>query len=303
MKFSQVSLLAAAAATVNSATVTVTHHVHQNAVVSVQGLVYVENGQTLTTYTTLGGAPTNAVETAVSTVVALAGAAATANSEEAETPSQGSTAEQTTSSATTSSAEVKTTSTPTATTSSAEVKTTSTPKATTSSSTGSTTTLSPTKSSTSQAATSSASSDDSNLSDFASTILNAHNTKRALHKDTSALSWSDKLASYAQDYADKYDCSGTLTHSGGPYGENLALGYDAAGSVNAWYGEIKDYNWNNPTFSSSTGHFTQVVWKSSTEVGCGIKKCGNSWGSYVICSYNPAGNFLGKFDQNVETLK
>ncbi|SCU89149.1 LAFA_0E16380g1_1 [Lachancea sp. 'fantastica'] len=169
------------------------------------------------------------------------------------------------------------------------------------------TTLKPSSTSSSATASpSSSSSSDSSSSapsGFASTVLDAHNSKRSLHKDTSSLSWSDELATYAQNYADKYDCSGSLTHSGGPYGENLACGYSPEGSIEAWYDEIKSYDFSNPGYSESTGHFTQVVWKSTSQVGCGIKKCGGSAGDYVICSYKDAGNFIGEFAQNVEPTK
>ena len=62
--------------------------------------------------------------------------------------------------------------------------------------------------------------------EFAEEILKEHNVKRALH-GVPALSWSNKLAEYAQDYANTgFDCSNlNLKHSGGPYGENLAAGY------------------------------------------------------------------------------
>lgn len=146
-------------------------------------------------------------------------------------------------------------------------------------------------------------SQNSDLSDFASSILAAHNAKRSLHKNTGNLNWSNELADYAQNYADQYDCSGSLTHSGGPYGENLALGYDgASGAVNAWYDEIKDYDFSNPDFTEGTGHFTQLIWKDSTEVGCGIKTCNNEWRDYVICSYKSPGNVGGQYADNVNPL-
>lgn len=300
MKFTQLSLLAAAVATVNGAVVTVTKHVHQGTVVNVQGIVYVENGQTRTSYSLIDGATSTveAVETTTSAAEVPVSEATTSVAAESQA------AEVSTSVAaeTASFAVAETASTAAAESQAAKTTTSEAP-----SSTRDTTTVAPTttsSSSSSEATTSTATSPSSSAnSDFASTVLDAHNKKRSLHKDTPSLSWSDELASYAQAYADKYDCSGTLTHSGGPYGENLALGYDASGSVDAWYNEIKDYDYSNPTFSSGTGHFTQVVWKSTTQVGCGIKKCNNSWGSYVICSYNPAGNFLGKFGDNVEPLK
>lgn len=169
-----------------------------------------------------------------------------------------------------------------------------------------TTTLEPTSSATkvssapSVSATTSVTTD--GLSDNASKLLTVHNNKRALHKDTPPLKWSSELETYAQNYANQYDCSGGLVHSGGPYGENLAIGYGIEGAVEAWYDEIKYYDYNNPGFSGSTGHFTQVVWKSSTEVGCGIKNCGSTWGDYVICSYKPAGNVIGEFPENVMPL-
>ena len=136
-------------------------------------------------------------------------------------------------------------------------------------------------------------------------MLSQHNEKRALHKDTNPLSWSSDLESVAQAYADSYDCSGTLTHSGKPYGENLALGYplyDGETGVIAWYDEIKDYDFSNPGFGENTGHFTQVVWKDTTQVGCGFKQCNNEWGIYLVCNYLAQGNIIGEFASEVEPL-
>lgn len=130
-------------------------------------------------------------------------------------------------------------------------------------------------------------------------MVDGHNDKRSKHQSTGSLEWDDDLANYAQNYADKYDCSGNLVHSNGPYGENLAVGYDDQGTIDAWYNEIAKYSYSDPVFSEATGHFTQLIWKSSTKVGCGSKQCGGSVGKYIICNYNPAGNFIGEFSENV----
>ncbi|KAI5951394.1 PRY1 [Candida jiufengensis] len=129
---------------------------------------------------------------------------------------------------------------------------------------------------------------------FAQEILNAHNQKRSLH-GVPPLIWDENLYNYAQNYANQFDQIG-FKHSGGPYGENLALGLnDATSVVNMWYSEIKYYSWNHQ-YSSSTGHFSQVVWKSTSKLGCG--RSGNFW----ICSYSSPGNLSGAFAQNVLPL-
>lgn len=60
------------------------------------------------------------------------------------------------------------------------------------------------------------------------------------------------------------------------YGENI---YMASGgrltgtdAVRSWYDEIKQYNWRSPSFQMNTGHFTQVVWKGSQQLGVGYAR-------------------------------
>ena len=75
--------------------------------------------------------------------------------------------------------------------------------------------------------------------------------------------------------------------------------------MSSWYNEVSDYDYDNPGFSGKTGHFTQVVWKNSTKLGCGVAQGvktigGNQYNAfYVVCQYTPAGNVLNQFPDNV----
>uniref|UniRef100_A0A0N5C4K2 SCP domain-containing protein n=1 Tax=Strongyloides papillosus TaxID=174720 RepID=A0A0N5C4K2_STREA len=90
-----------------------------------------------------------------------------------------------------------------------------------------------------------------------------------------------------------------------PYGENLAYlpSTQINDPVKLWYEEVKDYDFNNPGFGMYTGHFTQLVWKSTKEVGCGISRINQkNYGYYyyiICCKYNPPGNYEDKFNENV----
>ena len=63
--------------------------------------------------------------------------------------------------------------------------------------------------------------------------------------------------------------------------------------TSSWYNEIQKYDFNNQGFSQGTGHFTQVVWKSSNQLGCGHSS------GFVVCNYYPAGNYQGEYERNV----
>lgn len=142
------------------------------------------------------------------------------------------------------------------------------------------------------------------LNQFEIDILKAHNDKRALH-GVAPLTYNPTLAQFAADYAAKsFDCDHVdLIHSGGPYGENLAAGYVGGfAPVDAWYDEISLYNYANPGYSPATGHFTQVVWKATSELGCAYVTCNNAWRQYTICEYQAPGNFIGEFEENVLPL-
>lgn len=98
-----------------------------------------------------------------------------------------------------------------------------------------------------------------------------------------------------------------MNEQNGPYGENLAETYpSASAAVTAWGNESKQFNFADPGFTESTGHFSQMIWKSTTSIGCGRTKCGDISGNeravgwYVVCSYWPRGNIVSEFETNID---
>ena len=108
----------------------------------------------------------------------------------------------------------------------------------------------------------------------------------------------------AQAFAETLANAGTLYHSGP--GENLAMfmgGHTVSDeeyikrAIGLWYDEIQHYDFDAPGFSPSTGHFTQLVWNSTTQIGTGIASKNDK--TVVVMHYKPPGNMLGKFAENV----
>ncbi|KAF8580607.1 PR-1-like protein [Ramaria rubella] len=138
------------------------------------------------------------------------------------------------------------------------------------------------------------------LSPSAAAYLDPHNALRAQHS-VPPLNWSTELAAAAQTWASKCEwahSNGTV----GAYGENIAAGtgdFNATSAVAAWAAEEPLYNSSAPLVS----HYTQMVWKSSTQLGCAVASCPGLISSDVaqlhVCEYNPAGNVIGEFPQNV----
>ncbi|XP_068321322.1 pathogenesis-related leaf protein 4-like [Pyrus communis] len=137
----------------------------------------------------------------------------------------------------------------------------------------------------------------SHAQDSPQDYLNAHNAARA-QVGVAPLSWDTNLVNYAQRYANSRigDCN--LVHSGGPYGENLAQGTgDLSGkaAVNLFVSEKANYNYNSNTCAAGKicGHYTQVVWRSSTRLGCAKVRCNNG-GTFIGCNYDPPSNYAGQ---------
>jgi uncharacterized protein YkwD len=139
---------------------------------------------------------------------------------------------------------------------------------------------------------------------IADRFVAAHAAARAKHC-ARPLTWSPKLAAYAQRWADSLRAKGCMFgHSGGAYGENLAAGtagvLDPEATVAMWYDEIKQYHFPDGGFSMTTGHFTQLVWRGTAQVGCGHTQCNGN--DIWVCEYDPPGNYDGEYRANVLPL-
>ena len=65
------------------------------------------------------------------------------------------------------------------------------------------------------------------------------------------------------------------------------------------YDEYKDYDFRRGGWQGGTGHFTQVVWKDSKELGMGRAKTGDGRLTFVVGRYRPAGNVINFMQDNV----
>ncbi|MBK1987082.1 hypothetical protein A0J48_005945 [Sphaerospermopsis aphanizomenoides BCCUSP55] len=137
----------------------------------------------------------------------------------------------------------------------------------------------------------------------AAEILNAHNKYRQ-EVNVPPLKWSNTLASNAQKWAN-YLASrgGALQHSqNSGEGENLWAGtagyFSYTQMVDSW-GKEKQYfvNGTFPNVSSTgnwydVGHYTQIIWRNTTAVGCGVARGGGK--DILVCRYSPPGNYRGQ---------
>jgi len=138
---------------------------------------------------------------------------------------------------------------------------------------------------------------------YRNTVLSIVDSYRRNHSAV-PLVWSDTLAAFALEQAIK--CQ--LKHSGGPYGENIywisspSLNFTEASqwAVEAWMSEEPLYS---PSYPYNALHYTALIWKNSRRIGCAwtSTSCAASvnGGFYFFCEFDPMGNILGEFSQNV----
>ena len=127
-------------------------------------------------------------------------------------------------------------------------------------------------------------------------MLDAHNAVRA-RAGVAPLLWSRRLAARSQDWAGALLARGQFVHRpNSSYGENLFEIRGAVASpaqvVAAWAAESRNYDYRSNRCHGICGHYTQIVWADTKEVGCATAR---SRGREVwVCDYAPAGNWAGK---------
>ena len=141
----------------------------------------------------------------------------------------------------------------------------------------------------------------------------AHNKWRAEVGVMEPLSYSTALAVSAQAWADDLKqtnhCQMRHSKPDGKYGENLYWGSAVNWSdgrreqqlispqqvVDRWGNEKADYDYQNNSCAPGKicGHYTQVIWRTTKTVGCGMAVCEDTQTQVWVCRYQPAGNWVG----------
>ncbi len=135
-----------------------------------------------------------------------------------------------------------------------------------------------------------------------------HNRWRA-RVGVAPLTWNATLAASAAAYVSTcvwaHDANRSPDGGFSYVGENLYASSQMPSSsillnsVQSWAGERTSYTYGRTVGQSNlsaVGHYTQVVWDDTTQVGCGYKYCNsiqglNFGGTIVACRYGPGGNY------------
>ena len=141
---------------------------------------------------------------------------------------------------------------------------------------------------------------------FEDRLLASHNRERSLY-NVPNLQWDARLAARARAWAETLAMTGKFEHSPNfpgqaLEGENIWGGSHGAFGpetmVNLWISEKRYYKPGVFPHNSTTGrvedvsHFTQVVWRDTTRVGCGLARGARN--DILVCRYSNPGNIFGR---------
>jgi pathogenesis-related protein 1 len=131
---------------------------------------------------------------------------------------------------------------------------------------------------------------------WADEMLRAHNSLRS-HLHLPPLVWSDKAATAAHQWAEALLARNQFTHRpNSAYGENLFEigGADASPTqvVSEWASEAHNYDYASNRCKGVCGHYTQLVWRDTKELGCGVARSASR--EIWVCDYSPPGNWVGR---------
>ncbi|KAJ3323122.1 Cuticle-degrading protease [Boothiomyces sp. JEL0866] len=136
---------------------------------------------------------------------------------------------------------------------------------------------------------------------FQADCTQMHNQYRQL-VGYAPLTWDSNLEAFARNWANNLASTDSFSHSGSGYGENLFQStggfFTCADAVKSWFDEFSNYN-GEPIGDGdfeSYGHFTQLMWPSTTSVGCAAAQyqSGGDTKQTTVCEYSPAGNIVGQ---------
>lgn len=129
-------------------------------------------------------------------------------------------------------------------------------------------------------------------------LLKSHNDVRA-HRQIPPLQWSPRLADEAHAWAERLSAMGALQHDRSRrIGQNLFVSYNEAKRpsfvVGKWAEESQFYDERRFRCAAGEvcGHFTQIIWRSTKQLGCGVADGKN--GEFWVCFYSPPGNIVGE---------
>ena len=137
-------------------------------------------------------------------------------------------------------------------------------------------------------------------------LLAAHNAERA-KVGTPPLVWDSRLEAEARVWAETLIARDRFEHDPTPHGhgENLWSGWSGRigriftpeDMIGDWVAEKADYRHDVFPQVSRTGnwadvsHYTQVIWRTTTHVGCAVAARGDR--TVLACRYSPPGNIDG----------